>query len=319
MRLRQFYTVLPSDDFDVAIAAFIATCKTKNLSPETVEGYQKRLRVFAKFASLRNETPSTFTRQTVVDFVNFLLQKVKPTTINGYLRTLSVFNTFLISESYRDDHPVKSVPKLREPQLYPRTLSDEQIIALFNQPKIKTFMGLRDIAMMTLMLDSGLRVSEVCGLTIKDVDLSQGLILVRYGKGRKERVVPIGEGTLMTLRRYMDVRLSKPIQTDKLFVTVYGEPMTPRRVHHRISYYAKQAKIEGVRVSPHTLRFTFVRKWLQSGGDSIVLQRILGHSSPVMTSYYAQLFASDLKEAHKKHSPIDNIMPLLKLPRRRIY
>lgn len=159
----------------------------------------------------------------------------------------------------------------------------------------------------------------MCGLTIDDVDLTQGLVMVRQGKGRKDRIVPIGETTLTVLRRYLALRAGKPLLTNALFINVYGKPLTKRRAHHRITYYAKKAGIEGVRVSPHTLRFTFVRKWLQSGGDSLVLQRILGHTTPTMTAYYACLFATDLKEAHKRHSPVDAIAHVLNLPRRRIF
>jgi len=319
MRTQRLFAILPSNDFDAAIAAFITFCKTKNLSDQTVEFYERRLKSFAKYAQFIGETPSTFSRQTVVAFISQLLQRVKPQTANTYLRTLSAFGSFLVSEGYRSDNPVRGIPKVKEPQHYPRTLSDEQLVALLNQPNTKTFAGLRDLTMMLLMCDAGLRVSEVCGLTVSDVDLSQGFVLVRQGKGRKERVVPIGETTLTMLRRYLSIRLSKSLPTDKLFVTAYGEPMNRRRVHHRLTAYARKANIEGVRVSPHTLRFTFVRKWLQSGGDSLVLQRILGHTTPTMTSYYARLFATDLKDAHKRHSPVDNIASMLKLPKRRVF
>jgi integrase/recombinase XerD len=97
-----------------------------------------------------------------------------------------------------------------------------------------------------------------------------------------------------------------------------GTKWTRFQAGKQLKAWAKRAGIEGVRVSPHSLRFTFVRKWLQSGGDSLILQRLLGHSTPAMTAYYARLFATDLKDAHKRHSPMDTLAPTLKLPRQRI-
>jgi integrase/recombinase XerD len=138
------------------------------------------------------------------------------------------------------------------------------------------------------------------------------------GKGGRERLVPIGESIKTVLHRYLLRRGQVTNAGNWLFITTLATRLTKRQAQIRLSHWAKKAGIEGVRVSPHSLRFTFVRKWLQSGGDSIVLQRILGHQTTQMTAYYARLFATDLKDAHKRHSPMDALAPLLKVPRSRL-
>jgi integrase/recombinase XerD len=306
-------------DFDAVIDAFIFSRHLKNASPETLHWYRKRLKPFAHFCQQRNETPSTFSRETILAYLNFRLQHLTPQTVNGDLRAIKAFTRWLVREGFRNDNPTQDIEKLKEPIHYPRTLSDEQVVALVNTiaKHSHTFSGLRDLTFVCLLLDTGLRLSEALNLKLSDIDLSQGFVRV-IGKGNKERFVPISESVKVVLHRYLWRRMTVTNAGDWLFITTLATRLTKRQAHMRLSFWAKKAGIEGVRVSPHSLRFTFVRKWLQSGGDSIVLQRILGHQTTQMTSYYARLFATDLKDAHKRHSPIDALAPTLKLPRQRL-
>jgi integrase/recombinase XerD len=111
------------------------------------------------------------------------------------------------------------------------------------------------------------------------------------------------------LRRYLSARFTHfpNISTRALFITEFGMPLRDQSFRHRLEHYAKKAGITGVKVSPHSLRFTFIRRWLAKGGDSIILQRIVGHSSPAMVSYYAKLFAQDLKSVHAKVNPLEGL------------
>jgi len=306
-------------DFDAVIDAFILSRHLKNASTETLQWYRKRLKPFAHFCQQRNETPSTFSRETILAYLNFRLQHLTPQTVNGDLRAIKAFARWLVREGFRNDNPTQDIEKLKEPIHYPRTLSDEQVVALVNTiaKHAHTFSGLRDLTFVCLLLDTGLRLSEALNLKLSDIDLSQGFVRV-IGKGGKERFVPIGESVKVVLHRYLMRRMTVTNAGDWLFITTLATRLTKRQAHMRLSLWAKKAGIEGVRVSPHSLRFTFVRKWLQSGGDSIVLQRILGHQTTQMTAYYARLFATDLKDAHKRHSPIDALAPTLKLPRQRL-
>jgi integrase/recombinase XerD len=308
-----------TSDFDAVIDAFILSRHLKNASTETLHWYRKRLKPFAEFCQQRNETPSTFSRETVLAYLNFRLQHLTPQTVNGDLRAIKAFARWLVREGFRNDNPTQGIEKLKEPLHYPRTLSDEQVVTLVNTitKHAHTFSGLRDLTFVCLLLDTGLRLSEALNLKLSDIDLSQGFVRV-VGKGGKERFVPIGESVKVVLHRYLMRRMTVTNAGDWLFITTLATRLTKRQAHMRLSLWAKKAGIEGVRVSPHSLRFTFVRKWLQSGGDSIVSQRILGHQTTQMTSYYARLFATDLKDAHKRHSPIDALAPTLKLPRQRL-
>ncbi len=305
--------------FDAAIDVFILSRHLKNLSPNTTAWYRIHLNQFASFASAKGETPANFSKETVLAYLKAKLTQTTPQTANGALRAIKAFANFLVAEGIRNDNPTKGIERLKEPLHFPRTLSDDQIVTLVNTiaKHTNTFAGLRDLTLVCLLLDTGLRISEALNLKVSDIDLLYGFVRV-VGKGNRERVTPLGDSVRILLQRYMLKRASLSHVGDFLFVSTLGTKLTKRQAHARIKFWAQKAGIEGVRVSPHSLRFTFVRKWLQSGGDSLVLQRILGHSSPTMTSYYARLFASDLKDAHKRHSPIDSLAPILKLPRKRI-
>jgi len=306
-------------DFDAAIDAFLLSRHLKNLSRETTDWYRRRLKAFAAFCQQRHETPATFSRETVLAYLRFRLERWTPQTVNGDFRAIKAFARWLVKEGFRADNPTQGIEKLKEPMYYPRTLSDEQVVALVNAitKHADTFIGLRDLAFVCLLLDTGLRLSEALNLKLSDLDLAQGFVRV-MGKGGRERLVPIGESIKTVLHRYLLRRGQVTNAGDWLFITTLATRLTKRQAQIRLSHRAKKAGIEGVRVSPHSLRFTFVHKWLQSGGDSIVLQRILGHQTTQMTAYYARLFACDLKDAHKRHSPMDALAPLLKVPRSRL-
>ena len=306
-------------DFAAAVDAFLLSRRLTNASPATSEFYLKRLKPFVAFCRSRNETPATFNRLTIIAYLQTSLQQVSPQTVNGDLRAIKAFTKWLVKEGLRKDDPTQGIERLKEPTHYPRTLSDAQVAALVNAiaQHADTFVGLRDLALVCLLLDTGLRISEALNLRLNEIDLSQGFVRV-MGKGSKERIVPFGESVKVVLLRYLARRSVITHAGDRLFVTTLGLPLSARQVHKQLVRWGKIAGINGVRLSPHTLRFTFVRKWLQSGGDSLVLQKILGHTTPVMTSHYPRLFASDLKDAHRLHSQIDQLSPTLKLPRRRL-
>jgi integrase/recombinase XerD len=195
-------------DFDAVIDAFILSRHLKNASTETLHWYRKRLKPFAHFCQQRNETPSTFSRETVLAYLNFRLQHLTPQTVNGDLRAIKAFARWLVREGFRNDNPTQGIEKLKEPIHYPRTLSDEQVVALVNTiaRHSHTFSGLRDLTFVCLLLDTGLRLSEALNLKLSDIDLSQGFVRV-VGKGSKERFVPIGESVKVVLHRYLMRRL----------------------------------------------------------------------------------------------------------------
>jgi len=302
--------VRPATDWETAIAAFCFSRKVKGCTESTINWYHARLVRFADYCKTFNETPTTFSRATIFAFFAQLQQRgVTAQTINGFRRALSAFCTFLRAEGFRDDDPLWGVAKLKEPVPFPRTLSDAQLNALLSAPDLTTFVGLRDFALILLLADSGLRIGEALSLTIDDIDLPNGFVFVRHAKGGKQRQVPLSHTTTLALRRYLSARFAHfpNISTRSLFITEFGLPLKAQSFRHRLDYYANKAAISGVKLSPHSLRFTFIRRWLAKGGDSIILQRIVGHSSPAMVSYYAKLFAQDLKGVHAKVNPLEGL------------
>jgi len=301
----------PELSWDVALEHFLRAAQTRNLTPRTVQWYDDCLKTFAQFARQFGETPQTVSRETIEQFVEHLLsnRKWSAPTVNSFLRAVRAFFRWLVKNDLRADNPMANFPLLREPQPLPKALTDEQITALLSVFNPKTFLGLRNLAFISLLLDTGLRLSEALNLEVVDLNFTTGLIFVRHSKSRRERMVPMSPSLMRVLQKYLLHRAmrAQPHVT-ALWITKFGTPLLSIRcVQEIFQRAAKKAGISNIKVSPHTLRFTFVRKWLQSGGDSIVLQRILGHTTPIMTAYYARLFGTDLVAVHRRHSPLENL------------
>jgi len=159
-----------------------------------------------------------------------------------------------------------------------------------------------------VLLDTGLRVSELTGLTLKDIRLADGVLRVS-GKGRRERLIPIGKTSQRLLWNYITRYRPEPAnpRCDLVFLTKDGSPLTKNRIQKMMTKYGGRAGIAGVRCSPHTLRHTGAVMFLRNGGDVFNLQRLLGHSSLEMTRHYCELADVDVKRAHSIASPVDNL------------
>jgi len=184
-------------------------------------------------------------------------------------------------------------------------LSVAQVRALLNHCHGTTFQQRRDDALLRLLVDSGLRVGELVALDLGDLDLDGCRVFVRSGKGRKQRIVPVGARTIRALAKYLAVRSRGYPTCEALFIGGNGRRLTCRHCHNHISRLGKRAGIEGVRCSPHTLRHTFAKMFLERGGNVFALQEILGHSSLAMTRRYVALANADVAEAHRRASPGD--------------
>jgi len=164
------------------------------------------------------------------------------------------------------------------------------------------------MSIILVLLDTGLRVSELTSLGLPDVRLAEGVLKV-FGKGRKERLIPIGKTSQRVLWNYVNRYRPQPVnpRCDLVFLTKDGWPLTKNRIQKLMMKYGKRAGIEGVRCSPHTLRHTGAVMFLRNGGDVFNLQRLLGHSSLEMTRHYCELADVDVKRAHSIASPVDNL------------
>jgi site-specific recombinase XerD len=232
-------------------------------------------------------------------------EKLSSHTIQGHVRVLKAFASWLYREGYTDDNLLGRfrLPKAR--RIEPEWLTHEEIERLLGAFDRKTAMGARDFAIVLTFLDSGLRCGELCNLTLPNADLDTGQLKV-LGKGNKERIVPVGVRAVRALRRYRD-HFRPPIEVQHFFLTVEGKSLTVAAVRLMIRRAKQRAGIPRLHV--HLLRHTFAIHYLMAGGDVFSLQRILGHSSLEVTRMYVNMVASQVKEKHRLFSPMDN-MPM---------
>jgi len=239
----------------------------------------------------------------------------KPNTQNAYYRTLTAFFRWLCQEKRIGTSPMERVPAPKVPLEQIKPLTPDELGKLLRQPDVTTFTGLRDATFIALLADSGLRLSEATSIKVSEIDLKQRAVAV-VGKGGRPRVVFFGDTAARYLREYLKRRDAGP--EDLVFISSLGEPMCRYTMTTRLRRYGQEAGIVGKRVSPHTLRHTFAVSWLIGGGDALSLQRLLGHSTQVMTARYVNFTATDLAELHRKISPLDRLWQMggtFKLPR----
>ena len=277
----------------------------RGLSEHTISAYRSDLAGAARFLGERNRQLLHASRDDLRDYLKHRRAgHAKSRTAARLLSTLRRFYRYLLRESLIDEDPTALLdsPKLERP--LPKTLTEEQVERLLNAPDAASALGLRDRAMLETLYATGLRVSELVGLTLSQLGMTQGLVRV-VGKGNKERLVPLGEEALAALNRYLDGARSDLVRkrsTDAVFVTARGGPLTRQAFWHNIKRYALQAEIK-VSLSPHTLRHAFATHLLNHGADLRVVQMLLGHSDLSTTQIYTQVARARLKELHSKHHP----------------
>jgi integrase/recombinase XerD len=220
------------------------------------------------------------------------------------LSSMRRFYRFLVREGRRGDDPTANIqsPKMDRP--LPHALSEADVEALLDAPDIERPVGLRDRAMLELLYASGLRVSELVGLSHEQVNLTQGVVRV-MGKGSKERLVPVGEEAVNWLQRYLreardELLNGKP--SGRVFVSRKAAGITRQAFWYRLRQYAVQAGIRGP-LSPHTLRHAFATHLVNHGADLRVVQMLLGHSDLSTTQIYTHVARERLKDLHRAHHP----------------
>jgi site-specific recombinase XerD len=230
-------------------------------------------------------------------------------TISTYLRSLRSFYSWMVAEGFMAQHPFAGVRVPKPPRKVIATFSPEQLARLFAAVDSTTPRGLRDLTLMLLLLDSGLRISEAIGLTTEGLSLEEGVLRV-LGKGNKERQVPVGRTATRYLLRYLSRGRPQPAAPyiHNVFLTDEGYPMTKDRAGNIMHQYGRQAGITGVRCSPHTLRHSAAVAQEDYGGNLFALQKMLGHTSLDMTRRYCELADVDVKRAHLSASPVDNLV-----------
>lgn len=234
-------------------------------------------------------------------------RKLSGHTINCYLRSISAFWGWLLREGFIHSNPFTTVRIPKAPRKVITPFSEEQIHSLLHAIDTSTTAGLRDYAMILVLLDTGMRLGELIGLKKNDVDFRNRTLKV-FGKGAKERRLPIGKRVLAALWKYQLYRPQPAIGSiDSFFLTREGWPLNKNMVETIIKNLGRKAGLQGVRCSPHTFRHTFCIQFLRNGANLFSLQQMTGHSSLEVLRGYVALAESDLKAVHQKYSPADNL------------
>ncbi len=308
-------------DLENLIQGFKLSCQTEGLSPKTTEWYVSFTTRFVRFLQSRDFPTNleNISKTHVRDFIRYLQVEARtpysdkplsPATVQGYVRSLKAFFAWTEKEEYSDGNIMRKIPVPKAPLKVINTFTNEQFIKLVELCRRDNGYGDRNLAILLLMLDSGLRVSECRDIQLNDVDLNNGSIRIKRGKGGKERIIPIGSLVQKTLWRYINRSRPQPMtsQVTSLCLSGRGLPLTKSGIQQIIRRYGKRAGISGVRCSPHTFRHTFAKNYLLNGGDIFSLQKILGHSSLASVRIYLNLFATDVKRQHQRFSPVDNLI-----------
>lgn len=277
----------------------------KGLSAHTRAAYRSDLALFNGWLQARDVQLADAGRELILDHLAWRLNEgYKARSTARLLSGLRGFYRFLLREQLISRDPTLQVdlPQLGRP--LPKSLSEVDVEALLAAPELDDPIGLRDRAMLEVLYACGLRVSELIGLTLEQVNLRQGVLRV-FGKGSKERLVPLGEEAIAWIERYS--KEARPFlldgrPSDVLFPSQRGEQMTRQTFWYRIKH---QAKVAGINksLSPHTLRHAFATHLLNHGADLRVVQMLLGHSDLSTTQIYTHIARARLQELHAQHHP----------------
>lgn len=276
------------------------------LSENTLSAYRRDLAGCARWLTRARRRLIDAQKADLASYIADCAQHgARPRTTARLLSTLRRFYRYLVREGVLSDDPTAELqsPKLGRP--LPKSLSEEQVEALLAAPDITTALGLRDRTMLETLYAAGLRVSELVGLTISQLNRDAGFVRV-MGKGSKERLIPLGEEAGEWLSRYLSEArptLVRERQTDALFPTVRGARMTRQAFWYAIKRYARKAGIDENQLSPHTLRHAFATHLLNHGADLRVVQMLLGHADLSTTQIYTHVARARLQELHARHHP----------------
>lgn len=278
----------------------------RGLAATTLASYQSDLRHLA--AWLRQTHGSHLLAASQADLLGYLASLIgagaKAKTSARRLSSLRQFYQLAVREGWLAADPSARVEAPRLGRALPKSLTEADVEALLAAPELAEAEGFRDRAMLELLYATGLRVSELVGLTLDQLHLTQGLVRV-IGKGSKERLVPMGEEALEWAERFLRgprAELLHGRQCLAVFPTRRGAAMTRQAFWYRIRKYAQVAGIHK-HLSPHTLRHAFATHLLNHGADLRVVQLLLGHSSLSTTQIYTHVAQARLQALHREHHP----------------
>ena len=277
------------------------------LSENTQLSYLRDLRLFCKAFGLQEKDLAAVERQQIVRYVTDLKMKGRAAaTIARKLAALKAFYRFMVQEDYMPSDPAEAVEAGTKGTHLPKVLTEDEVEALLSAPDLTTAEGLRDRALLEMLYATGMRVSEIVNLKVENVNLEMKYVLV-FGKGSKERIVPLGSVSAGYLERYLKearptffVKDEEDPQT--VFIGLGGQGLTRQRVWELIGQYGRNAGILK-HISPHMLRHSFATHLLDNGADLRSVQEMLGHADISTTQIYTHLTNKRLRAVYEKAHP----------------
>ena len=296
--------------------------RAEGKSPKTISWYSANLKSFRNYLKNRHLPDSLDNIDTKLlrEYVLYLLKKTRyenhpytpaktellsAATVHGHVRTLRAFSNWLVVEGLAQISPAKDLKPPKVVRKVVSTLSDEEIRAILNTFSTSPS-DVRNQTLFMILLDTGLRVGELVNLKMEDIHMDEGYLKV-LGKGKKERIVPIGNNAQKALQRYLFRFRPKPFNpvTNNVFLSHCSSPLTENSMKLVFSRLAKRSGVQ--RLHAHLCRHTFATRFLINGGDVFSLQQILGHSTLTMVSHYVNLASSYITIQHQKFSPLDRL------------
>ena len=275
----------------------------RGLSANTLAAYGTDLDLLVRSAAEMGKDLLTLEREDLVAVIGRMRDDgVKDATVSRFMSALRGLYRYLMAEGLTKHDPSAFLEARRAWQTLPRCLSQTEVEALLEQPSLETDEGLRDRAMLELFYASGMRISELLGLRLSDIDWENGAVNC-YGKGSKHRRVPIGRAALEFLKLYQPARqrLLQGMSSAHLFIDRGGRRLTRQKIWKRVKEYGRKAGIEYI--TPHLLRHTFATALLENGADLRSVQLMLGHSDISTTQIYTHVTSRRLLDSYRKFHP----------------
>lgn len=281
------------------LQSFEYCCKLKNCTTATLKCYAERMSYLLRYAHGIGKDIDALTRDDIQAYILSIMEKVSAETVNGRIRVYRTFFKHLHEEGLIATDPMAKIKMLRGERRLKKVLSVEDLAKVLGTFDRKNYNGARDYLMILLSYDSILRLNELLSIKLSEIDLTRKLVTV-HGKGRKDRIVPFSDRTAKGLHLFL-MKHRKGVPGDLLFPRRDGTRLQTRRAHRIFCLAGRKV---GIYLHPHLLRHSGATQFCANGGNAAVLQRLLGHSSLVITQRYINLSTGDLSAAYERFSPL---------------
>ena len=285
----------------------------RGASPHTIRNYKSDIREFTEFLMDEDSGGGKFdllkvTSDDIRSYLGSIVSMREKSSVSRKLSTLRTFFKFLVKKGYIDSNPASLVSYPKAKKKLTQYLTVDDVFSLLSMPNRETALGSRDAAILEILYSSGIRVSELVGLDKSDIEWDESLLRVE-GKGKKERIVPMGTPALASLKSYLDLRTPEgfglnrdSMDGEALFLNSRGKRLTSRSINRIIKKYILLGSLS-LDVSPHSLRHAFATHLLEMGADLRDIQELLGHESISTTQRYTHISVDRLMEVYDRAHP----------------